>query len=618
MPAGAWVAPFATIEALLPAPLATAEGAGSPSSVTPSQLPTAGAQAAPDASLTTPLAMPSAVPADAARWPQRLTAQPTGQSPPGAPIPTNMPTLTAPEAAEAPAGLAPQAAEGRRNPAATQRASAPHGAPPLQAPPAAASLTPPSPDEPSDAGPRPSPPSAPAPQWGLPSGAPSPTPLGEGESVTPGAAGPAAHHLRNPRHPAPEQPAAAAEGPGGERVGLAGGPAERRPGPPPIPANVDPLGQSVPDRAVEALAHGLRAVAEQAPANDAAVGSPTRFAPAGTGLLPSDAMAEASVRARATTAASPSTADGPRATDQRDGQPPAVAAPNARVGQPPAVAAPNARVSQPSAEAALNVTGGDGDNAAAAQPPGASVRQAARRAASDTASEGSMTERAETATLAARAPAAQEGLRRGGTGSAGVPQQGAVARPASETSGHGELARLAALDAAGTDGPPAPGAEGDGGVEAEELGPRQIALSQARAREEMPALMVQGARGAWRHGSSRLRVDLRPPDLGAVRVAFELRDGTLTGSIAVEREDVLEWVESQLPAWREELADAGMQVERLEVSLLSDSTDGAGGDAAQAWRDGSAAHPWSAAAQRAAHGPAADAAPRAGGIDYLA
>jgi flagellar hook-length control protein FliK len=112
-----------------------------------------------------------------------------------------------------------------------------------------------------------------------------------------------------------------------------------------------------------------------------------------------------------------------------------------------------------------------------------------------------------------------------------------------------------------------------------------VELSVAKADKEMPGLLIRHAELAWRGGAQELRVRLRPPDLGEIRVAFREQHGMLRGSVVVEREDVRQWLEARVPSWREELADAGLKVDRLDVTLLP--RGGQGGQTAP-WEGGNA------------------------------
>jgi len=110
-----------------------------------------------------------------------------------------------------------------------------------------------------------------------------------------------------------------------------------------------------------------------------------------------------------------------------------------------------------------------------------------------------------------------------------------------------------------------------------------VTLSPSEAAEELPRLMVRSAQLARSTGEQELRVRLHPPELGEIRVTFRSQDGALRGAIGVEREDVRQWLDTQAPAWRDELADAGIKVERLDVTLLPRGSED--GHAAP-WQDG--------------------------------
>jgi flagellar hook-length control protein FliK len=76
---------------------------------------------------------------------------------------------------------------------------------------------------------------------------------------------------------------------------------------------------------------------------------------------------------------------------------------------------------------------------------------------------------------------------------------------------------------------------------------------------------------------------VRPPELGEIRIGFQARDGGLTGHILAERESVRSWLEARVPAWREELASAGVKVDRIDVGLI---TQGQEGGHATPWQEG--------------------------------
>lgn len=144
---------------------------------------------------------------------------------------------------------------------------------------------------------------------------------------------------------------------------------------------------------------------------------------------------------------------------------------------------------------------------------------------------------------------------------------------AAAADGQGSAASAAAAGEAQR--PPVERAE-DSPVRAVELGAREL-------DREMPGLLVEQARLTQRARGQELRVRVRPPELGEIRIGFQARDGGLTGHILAERESVRSWLEARVPAWREELASAGVKVDRIDVGLI---TQGQEGGHATPWQEG--------------------------------
>ncbi len=89
------------------------------------------------------------------------------------------------------------------------------------------------------------------------------------------------------------------------------------------------------------------------------------------------------------------------------------------------------------------------------------------------------------------------------------------------------------------------------------------------------ALLDQIRTGAIRAGQlSRVTIQLRPPELGSVAVAVESRDGRLYAHFHSTHPLVAGWLESNAPALRSQLAEAGL---RLHDITLSTSTQEQGG-----------------------------------------
>lgn len=96
---------------------------------------------------------------------------------------------------------------------------------------------------------------------------------------------------------------------------------------------------------------------------------------------------------------------------------------------------------------------------------------------------------------------------------------------------------------------------------------RTVEVASRDLDREMPGLLAQQARVAQQGREQELRVRIRPPELGEIRVVFRVRNGELTGSVTAEREDVRGWLAAEAPSWREELAAGGLKVARIDVGL---------------------------------------------------
>ena len=167
----------------------------------------------------------------------------------------------------------------------------------------------------------------------------------------------------------------------------------------------------------------------------------------------------------------------------------------------------------------------------------------------------------------------------------------------------------------------------DAPQEAVPAGSREVTLAAGEVERELPGLLVREARLVQGGREQELRVRVRPPELGEIRVTFRARDGELTGTVLAERETVRGWLAAEAPAWREQLAASGVRVGSIDVGLMAH--DGADGHA-QPWHDGAArggsgglpGHPVPAGdGSPAIPGELSlgvNAATAAGSIDYLA
>jgi len=91
--------------------------------------------------------------------------------------------------------------------------------------------------------------------------------------------------------------------------------------------------------------------------------------------------------------------------------------------------------------------------------------------------------------------------------------------------------------------------------------------------EDLTPGLAQWMRMYVRGGSSRLRVQLRPPDLGQIDLRLTMRAGRIEATVQVERPIVGELIERAVPAIREALADEGVDISKFDV-LAHDQHDG--------------------------------------------
>jgi flagellar hook-length control protein FliK len=79
--------------------------------------------------------------------------------------------------------------------------------------------------------------------------------------------------------------------------------------------------------------------------------------------------------------------------------------------------------------------------------------------------------------------------------------------------------------------------------------------------------IIRGTLTTFKSGRNELLLQLRPPDLGSVRIRLTLNDDTMAAKIIVSTEDVKEMVERQIDYLRNSLVDEGVRIERFEVSV---------------------------------------------------
>ena len=89
------------------------------------------------------------------------------------------------------------------------------------------------------------------------------------------------------------------------------------------------------------------------------------------------------------------------------------------------------------------------------------------------------------------------------------------------------------------------------------------------------ALLDQIRAGAVRAGQlSRVTIQLHPPELGSVAVAVESRDGRLYAHFHSTHPMVAGWLESNAPALRSQLAEAGLRLHDITLSTSTQEQSG--------------------------------------------
>ena len=79
--------------------------------------------------------------------------------------------------------------------------------------------------------------------------------------------------------------------------------------------------------------------------------------------------------------------------------------------------------------------------------------------------------------------------------------------------------------------------------------------------------IVQKAKLFMEGGKSEVKIQLNPPELGILKLEFEVEDDNLEVKIKVERSVVKDVIEKDIPRLRELLSNADIDVGKLDVSL---------------------------------------------------
>ena len=103
---------------------------------------------------------------------------------------------------------------------------------------------------------------------------------------------------------------------------------------------------------------------------------------------------------------------------------------------------------------------------------------------------------------------------------------------------------------------------------------RPSTTSGSAAHQIDPARFLQRVARAFQVASQHegeVRLRLHPPELGAIKVEIQVRDGTLIARVQTETADARTAILDNLPALRERLADQGIQIEKFDVDLFDPS-----------------------------------------------
>ena len=89
-------------------------------------------------------------------------------------------------------------------------------------------------------------------------------------------------------------------------------------------------------------------------------------------------------------------------------------------------------------------------------------------------------------------------------------------------------------------------------------------------------------------GENHLRLQLRPPQLGAIQIDMDMKDSVLKIGMTTENNSVKEFLVSSIQELRDSLVQQGVKLERLDVQVNYNL----GQSMAQAQRDLKQAHSW--------------------------
>ena len=85
--------------------------------------------------------------------------------------------------------------------------------------------------------------------------------------------------------------------------------------------------------------------------------------------------------------------------------------------------------------------------------------------------------------------------------------------------------------------------------------------------------IVQNAKLYTQGGKSEIKVQLSPPELGTIKLEFKVEDDVLETKIVVEKSSVKDLIEKDIPKLRDLIANADIDVGKLDVSLQDNNNN---------------------------------------------
>lgn len=99
-----------------------------------------------------------------------------------------------------------------------------------------------------------------------------------------------------------------------------------------------------------------------------------------------------------------------------------------------------------------------------------------------------------------------------------------------------------------------------------------VPRTAATDRTEVVERIVRAAKLARQQGEAHIKIVMRPPELGRVRVDLSVRNHVLTARLSADRPGAAELVQSNIGALRDALEQQGLRVGELRVSVDGDAS----------------------------------------------